>query len=180
MDGLRTGTARLVTSPARSAATTEPAGFRPDHPTPPGYPYADAGYSGRPDTLPAAMLDGDPATGWSNAFVKQATALLPAFSGARPKDWVSVDFGRTRTFDRVTVSFTVDAGHTLPARAEVAVWDGHAWVPVTGAEVEWATASDSPTAITFDAVRGSRLRLTLTSAYPGQTKGAVRISRLDV
>jgi beta-galactosidase len=126
------------------------------------------------------MLDGDPATGWSNAFAKSATALLPAFNGARAEDWLSVDFGRSRTFDRVAVSFTVDATHTLPAKADVAVWDGHAFVPVTGAKVEWATASDSPTVITFDAARGSRLRLTLTSAYPGEARGAVRISRLDV
>ncbi|WP_030344643.1 discoidin domain-containing protein [Streptomyces sp. NRRL S-1022] len=125
------------------------------------------------------MLDGDPATGWSNAFVKAATALLPAFSGARAEDWVSVDFGRTRTFGRVAASFTVDAGHSLPARAEVAVWDGHAYVPVTGAETEWAAASGSPTVIAFDTVRGSRLRLTLTSAHPGRPEGAVRISRLE-
>ena len=32
---------------------------RPPRP-PPNYPCADASYSGRPDTLPAAMLDGDP------------------------------------------------------------------------------------------------------------------------
>ncbi|MCE0445782.1 hypothetical protein LT493_15140 [Streptomyces tricolor] len=117
------------------------------------------------------MLDGDPATGWSNAFVKAATALLPAFRGARAEDWVSVDFGRTRTFDRGGLPFTVDAGHTLPARAEVAVWDGHAYTPVTGARVDWADASDSPTVITFDAVRGSRLRLTLTRRTPARPKG---------
>jgi beta-galactosidase len=51
---------------------------------------------------------------------------------------------------------------------------------VTGAKTEWAGTSDSPTVITFDAVRGSRVRLTVTSAYPGEAKGAVRISRLDV
>jgi beta-galactosidase len=180
VDGLRTGTARLVLNPAPSRATTAPAVFRPDIPTPPALPHADASYSGRPDTLPAAMLDGDAATGWSNAFVKSATALLPAFSGARAKDWVSVDFGRNRTFDQVAASFTVDGSHSLPARVEVAVWNGHAWTPVTGTTVDWATASDSPTVITFPAVRGSRLRLTLTSAYPGETRGAVRISRLDV
>ncbi len=93
---------------------------------------------------------------------------------------MSVDFGRVRTFDRVAVSFTADAGHTPPARAEVAVWNGHAYVPVTGARVEWATASDRPTVITFDPVRGSRLRLTLTSARPGRPEGAVRIGTLDV
>ncbi|MEU9445694.1 glycoside hydrolase family 2 TIM barrel-domain containing protein [Streptomyces sp. NPDC048304] len=179
-DGLRTGTAGVPTTPVGDAARTPAAAFQPDHPAPVGHPHADASYSGRPDTLPAAMLDGDPATGWSNAFAKSATALLPAFDGARAEDWVSVDFGRPRTFDRVAASFTVDTTHALPAKAEVAVWDGRAYVPVTGAKVEWATASDSPTVITFDPVRGSRLRLTLTSAYPGEPKGAVRISRLDV
>ncbi|MGV9273051.1 glycoside hydrolase family 2 TIM barrel-domain containing protein [Streptomyces griseosporeus] len=179
-DGLRAGTATARTTAARSAATTPPARFAPDFPAPPAYPHADAGYSGRPDTLPAAMLDGDPATGWSNAFDKAATALLPAFRGARPKDWVSLDFGRTRTIDRVEASFTTDAGHSLPAAVEAAVWDGERWAPVTGASVAWASASDAPTVVTFDAVRGSRVRLTLTSAHPGEVRGAVRISRLEV
>ena len=60
------------------------------------------------------------------------------------------------------------------------MWDGERYVPVTGAAVEWAAASDAPTLVTFDPVRGSRLRLTLTSAAPGTTRGAVRISRLEV
>ncbi|RRR75492.1 discoidin domain-containing protein, partial [Streptomyces sp. RP5T] len=133
-----------------------------------------------PDTLPAAMLDGDPATGWSNAFSKAATALLPAFSGARAEDWVCVDFGRVRTVDRAEISFTLGTVHSLPASVEAAVWDGQRYVPVEGASVTWATASGEPTVITFDAVRGSRLRLTLTSAYPGETRGAVRIRELAV
>ncbi|MFE1878164.1 glycoside hydrolase family 2 TIM barrel-domain containing protein [Streptomyces diastatochromogenes] len=180
VDGLRKGTVSVRTTPARGAATTAAPDFGPDYPAAPDYPVADASYSGRPGTLPAAMLDGDPATGWSNAFAKSATALLPAFNGARPEDWVSVDFGRATTVDRIAVSFTVDGTHALPAKAEVAVWDGRAYVPVTGAKVDWATVSDSPTVITFDAVRGSRVRLTLTSAYPGEARGAVRIGRLDV
>ncbi|WP_445054581.1 DUF4982 domain-containing protein [Streptomyces sp. SAS_269] len=178
--GLREGTVSVRTTPARSAATTPVTPFEPGHPAPVDLPHADAGYSGRPDTLPAAMLDGDPATGWSNAFAKSATALLPAFGGARAADWVSVDFGRPRNLDRVAVSFTVDGTHARPAEAGVEVWDGRAYVPVTGARTDWATASDTPTVITFDAVRGSRLRLRLTSAYPGEAGGAVRISRLDV
>ncbi|WP_449353019.1 glycoside hydrolase family 2 TIM barrel-domain containing protein [Streptomyces shaanxiensis] len=179
-EGLRTGTTKVRTTPAGSAAVTEPAAFTPDHPAPPNYPVADAGYSGRPDTLPAAMLDGDPATGWSNAFSKAATALLPAFSGARAEDWVSVDFGRTRTFDRVEVSFTLSATHSLPAAVEVAVWDGSAYVPVIGPSVDWATASDQPTVITFGSVRGSRIRLTMTSAHPGGAGGSVRIAKLEL
>jgi beta-galactosidase len=179
VDGLRAGTATVRTTRARTAATTPAAAFAPDHPAPVTYPYADASYSGRSDTLPAAVLDGDPATGWSNAFTKAATALLPAFGGARPEDWISVDWGRPRDFDRVAVSFTVDATHSLPASVEVEVWDGERYVPVTGAVVDRATASDAPTVVTFDPVRGSRLRLTLTSGAPGEVRGAVRISGLE-
>ncbi|KQW07082.1 glycoside hydrolase family 2 TIM barrel-domain containing protein [Streptomyces sp. Root369] len=179
-EGLRAGRAKVRTTPSRSVAVTEPAAFTPDHPAPPNYPQADASYSGRPDTLPAAMLDGDPATGWSNAFSKAATALLPAFSGARAKDWVCVDFGRTKTFDRAEVSFTLSATHGLPAAVEAAVWDGRRYVPVDGVSVAWATASDEPTVITFASVRGSRVRLTMTSASPGGPKGAVRISKVEI
>lgn len=180
-DGLRTGTVSLRATPAHSRATTPAAAFEPDPgPGAPNYPFADASYSGRPDTLPAAMLDGDAATGWSNAFYKSATALLPAFSGARPEDWVSVTWARSRTVDRVEISFTVDATHTLPASVEVEVWDGERYVPVKGAAVDWATASDAATVITFDAVRGSRLRLVMTSRHPGEAHGHHRVSRLEV
>ncbi|MFJ8591883.1 glycoside hydrolase family 2 TIM barrel-domain containing protein [Streptomyces sp. NPDC093598] len=178
-DGLRPGTATVRATRAEDRAETAPAAFKPEHPSPVGLPHADASYSGRPDTLPAAMLDGDPATGWSNGFFKQATALLPAFDGARAEDWVSVDHGRTRRYDRVDVSFTVDATHSLPAAIEVAVWNGRTWQAVRDTEIGWAAASDAPTVITFKAVRGSRIRLTLTSRHPGEPQGALRISRLD-
>ncbi|MFF8018809.1 glycoside hydrolase family 2 TIM barrel-domain containing protein [Streptomyces sp. NPDC007929] len=178
-EGLRTGTATVRATRARDRAETAPAAFRPDPPAPAQHPRADASYSGRPDTLPAAMLDGDPATGWSNGFFKQATPLLPAFDGARAEDWVSVDHGRTRAFDRVEVSFTVDAAHSLPATIEVAVWDGRTWQAARDTEIGWADASDAPTAITFEPLRGSRIRLTLTSRHPGEARGAIRISRLD-
>ena len=178
-EGLRAGTATLRATRAQDRAETAPAVFGPEHPAPVDHQHADAGYSGRPDTRPAAMLDGDPATGWSNGFLKQATPLLPAFEGARAEDWVCVDHGRTRGYDRVDVSFTVDATHSLPAAIEVAVWDGRAWQAARDTEIGWATASDAPTVITFKAVRGSRIRLTLTSRHPGEPRGAIRISRLD-
>ncbi|MGA5895579.1 glycoside hydrolase family 2 TIM barrel-domain containing protein [Streptomyces venetus] len=179
-DGLRTGTATVRATRAADRAETAPPVFAPERPAPFDYPHADASYSGRPDSLPAAMLDGDPATGWSNGFLKQATALLPAFDGARAEDWVSVDHGRTRGFDRADVSFTVDATHSLPATIEVAVWDGRGWRDVPDIAIDWATASDTPTVITFGAVRGSRIRLTMTSRHPDEAKGAIRISRLEL
>ncbi|WP_282090454.1 glycoside hydrolase family 2 TIM barrel-domain containing protein [Streptomyces tendae] len=178
-DGLRTGTATVRARRAPDRATTPAPEFRPEHPAPVDHPHADASYSGRPDTLPAAVLDGDPATGWSNGFLKAATALLPAFDGARAEDWISVDHGRTRAYDRVEVSFTVDDGHSLPADVGVEVWDGRAWRAATRARTEWATASDTPTVVTFDRLRGSRVRLTLTSRHPGEARGAIRVSRLE-
>ncbi|QNP74487.1 DUF4982 domain-containing protein [Streptomyces roseirectus] len=178
-EGLRKGTVTVRATWARSTASTPAPQFAPEVPEAPNYPYADASYSGRPDTLPAAMLDGNPATGWSNGFHKQATALLPAFSGARAKDWVAVDYGRVRDFDRVEVSFTVDAGHSLPSGVEVAVWDGRTYTAANGVAVEWAASSDAPSVVTFGALRGSRVRLTFTSAHPGEAQGAVRVSKLE-
>ncbi|WP_306316504.1 MULTISPECIES: glycoside hydrolase family 2 TIM barrel-domain containing protein [unclassified Streptomyces] len=179
--GLRTGTATLrVTGPAGAPVT--PAGpFAPD----PGpgvikYPHADASYSGAPTTLPAALLDGDPATQWSNAFQKSATALLPAFNGARPEDWISVEWAEVRTVGRVEASFTVDARHSLPAKITVAAWDGEAYADVPDVDIAWSGTSGSPTVITFDAVRTTRIRLTLTSRKPGAVEGAVGISALEV
>ncbi|MEU9592800.1 glycoside hydrolase family 2 TIM barrel-domain containing protein [Streptomyces sp. NPDC048193] len=178
-EGLRADTATLRARRAASPATTPAPRFAPEHPEPVVHPHADASYSGRPDTLPAAMLDGDPATGWSNGFLKAATALLPAFDGARAEDWISVDHGRTRAYDRIEVSFTVDDAHSLPETVEVAVWDGRVWRTARGTRTDWATASDTPTVVTFDRLRGSRVRLTLTSRHPGETRGAIRVSRLE-
>jgi beta-galactosidase len=126
------------------------------------------------------MLDGDPCTGWSNAFVKSATALLPAFSGARPSDWVSVTWAAPLTFGTVEVSFTLDATHTLPASVAVSYWDGDRFAAVRNQAVTWATTSDAPTVIAFDQVTGSGIRLDLTSAHPGAVDGAQRITTLTV
>ncbi|WP_028798610.1 glycoside hydrolase family 2 TIM barrel-domain containing protein [Streptomyces sp. 142MFCol3.1] len=179
-EGLRRAATSVRATQARSRATTPAPVFGPDHPAAPNHPHADASYSGRPDTLPAAMLDGDATTGWSNAFHKSATALLPAFDGSCAEDWVSVTWARPRTVDRVEVSFTVDAAHAQPASVEVSVWDGERYAPVRGTVLDRATTSDAPTVITFDAVRGSRLRLVMAGAHPGAAGGAIRISRLEV
>ncbi|WP_431041539.1 glycoside hydrolase family 2 TIM barrel-domain containing protein [Streptomyces sp. P1-3] len=179
--GLRTGSAAIRATGRGSGPVTPVTPFAPDPgPGAPSYPLADASYSGAADTLPAAMLDGDPATGWSNAFQKAATALLPAFDGARPADWVSVAWERPRRLSRVEVSFTLDATHTLPASIEVSAWNGTRYVPVRGASVTWGGASDGPTVVTFDAVRASRVRLDMTSRHPGAPEGALRISTLAV
>ncbi|WP_064273295.1 glycoside hydrolase family 2 TIM barrel-domain containing protein [Streptomyces sp. RTd22] len=178
--GLRKATTTVrATGGTRTRITPTPP-FTPDPgPAASTYPLADASYSGSLTTLPASMLDGDPATGWSNAFTKVATSLLPAFNGARKADGVSVTWARKRRVRRVEVSFTLDTTHTLPASVTVSAWDGHRFTPVRNAHITWAEASDTPTVVTFDPVRTSRLRLDLVSAHPGAADGAQRITRLE-
>jgi beta-galactosidase len=125
------------------------------------------------------MLDTNPTTGWSNAFSKTATALLPAFNGARPADWVSLTWDTERRIGSLTATFTIDATHTLPATLTVSAWDGHRWHPARNQTITWATTTDTPTTITFTPLITTRLRLDLTSAHPGTPNGAQRITTLN-
>jgi beta-galactosidase len=153
-------------------ATADPA------PAPAPAPAADASYSGARDTIPAAMLDGDTSTYWSNYYLKRATGLLPPVSRAHATDWVSLPVPEGGPAGSVHVSFRTDAAHALPASIEVSYWNGHAFVPVRDAKVEWPPGQ--PARITFTAVRGDRLRLDLTSSAPGTSQGFLAISEATV
>jgi beta-galactosidase len=144
-------------------------------------PVADAGYSGAPNTLPAAMLDGNTASGgWSNFYNKQATALLPAISRAHASEWVSVSLPAARTVSTATAYFTISATRMLPATIAVSYWDGRRFVPVGHPTISWATTSNQPTTITFDPVRSNRIRLELTSRAPGTATGFLQIAELQI
>jgi beta-galactosidase len=144
-------------------------------------PTADASFSGAPNTLPAAMLDGDTTSGgWSNYYNKAATALLPAISKAHPSDWVSLTWPSAQTLSSVRAYFTTDAQRTLPSSIEVTYLDGDRWVPVTGLHVDWATASNQPTTITFDPVSSTSVRLKLISPHPNESNGFFQIAELQV
>ncbi len=141
---------------------------------------ADASYSGSPTTIPAAMLDGDPGTGWSNYYDKAQTANLLAVSVSNPSDWVSVSWPAPQSFDSVQASFTISAVLAQPAAITVSYWDGSAYVPVRNLTISRATASDQPTTLSFDAVRSSQVRLDMTSAAPGTGAGFLQIVELQV
>jgi beta-galactosidase len=142
-------------------------------------PTADASFSGRPDTLPAAMLDGvTDSGGWSSFYVKAATALLPAISKAHPTEWVSVSWPSTQTLTGLRAYFTTDAQRTLPSAVQVTYWNGSAFVPVANQQVDWATASNQPSTITFDEVRTSTVRLKMTSPFPDASNGFLQIAEL--
>jgi hypothetical protein len=134
-----------------------------------------------PDTLPGAMLDGVTSEGgWSNAYVKEPTAMLPAFSRAHATEWVSVSWPGPQTFDSVRAYFVADQSHVLPSRIAVSVWDGAAWAPAGNAKIASAAAAGGPTTVTFDRVTSSAVRLDLTSPAPGTDAGFLQIAELEV
>lgn len=141
-------------------------------------PNVDASYSGAPNTVPAAMVDGDPNTAWSNLYVKPATALLRAVSVSRATDWVSLSWPTTRTVSTVTATFVTGSGLALPATLVVSHLTGHGPQPVTNQKITWATASGLPTIVTFDAVRTTGIQVTMTSPTPGTASGFLSISQL--
>jgi beta-galactosidase len=164
----------------QASAAPEPAAPAQAAAPEPTAPTADASYSGSAATVPAAMLDGNTETGgWSNFYVKAATALLPAISQARPRDWVSLQWAVPQRTATVLAWFTTGPTRALPATLRVTRWNGARFVPVRDLRVDWATASNQPTTIHFDPVRTSELRLEMTSPSPGSTTGFLQIAELQ-
>ena len=144
-------------------------------------PIADASYSGAPNTVPAAMLDGDTTSGgWSDYYYKSATALLPPVSRARPSDWISVSWPKAQTFGTVKAYFTVGAGRALPAGIQVTYRRGGRYVPVGHLRMAWAAGSNQPTTITFDPVRTTSVKLDMRSPAPGTATGFLQIAEVQV
>jgi beta-galactosidase len=193
--GVRAGIVSVIVTPPEQRAAAPAQGdapvtwFTPGAPEtpvpalPPGLSglRADASFAGSENAQPSTMVDGvSTSGGWSNAYTKDATALLPRISAARPADWVSVSWTPPRRVTEVTAWFTVDARHSLPAALTVSYWDGHGWRPATGTQVTWAAGSNEPTHITFAAVPTTRLRLDLASSHPQAPNGSVGIAELAV
>ncbi|MFD7922609.1 glycoside hydrolase family 2 TIM barrel-domain containing protein [Streptomyces sp. NPDC059740] len=174
----RVGVVRSRTATPAPAPLTAPAGRADGAPAPSGDVRADASYSGAADTVPDRMLDADPATAWSNHYVKAATGLLPAVSRAHAEEWVSLTWPAECELTALTAAFTDDDTHARPAALVVEYRKGGEYLPVDGARVSWADASEEPTRITFEPVRTDRVRLRMTSAHPHTAKGFLRVVRL--
>jgi beta-galactosidase len=178
--GLRTGSATIAAAAAPGPAVTPADPYHPPAPAPLPDAAADASYSGGPQTVPAAMLDGNLSTGWSNFYNKAATALLPSISLAHPAEWVSVAVPGGGPVGRIQAFFTIDGGNALPAEIAAGYWDGRAFVPVRNLRIDRATASNEATTLTFDPVATSRIRLEMTSPAPGTSTGFMRIAELKL
>ncbi|MBO0868442.1 MAG: Ig-like domain-containing protein, partial [Micromonosporaceae bacterium] len=141
------------------------------------HPVADASYSGAGNTLPAALIDDNAGTAWSNSFTKAATALLPTFNGARPADWVSVGWPNPQRTAGLTATFITDTRRSLPAAIEVSYWDGLGFTAVSGQSTIF---TGSAATVTFDPVTTTQLRLDLASSQPGTPAGALGITDLAI
>jgi beta-galactosidase len=173
--GLRTSSATLLAKGHGEFFQAHPASV-PEQIQP-----ADASYSGQQDTVPAAMLDGNTTSGgWSNYYTKAATALLHPVSRSHAAEWVSVPGVSQGATSGVDADFTTDTARALPATITVSYWDGRRFVPVRGTRIEWATASNQPTRVSFDPVRTSRIKLDMTSRSPGTATGFLQIAELRV
>ena len=51
---------------------------------------------------------------------------------------------------------------------------------MTGLHVDWATASNQPSTITFDPVSSPTLRLKLISPHPNESNGFFQIAELQL
>jgi beta-galactosidase len=155
-------------------------------------PAADASFSGgvfsdggsdfgTSSTLPTAMLDGNPATFWSNRYSKGATQTLPEITNSHPSDWVSVSWGAPQRVDQIQALFVVDANDQLPTTITVSYWDGSSWKPVSDQSIAFAGSSGAPSSITFDPVATTKLKLDMTSASPGDPMtGNLAIAELRI
>jgi beta-galactosidase len=174
-----TGTAIRATAKVRVTADFEP-GQNLAAASGPTRPSADASYSGAPDTLPGALLDGVTTSGgWSNYHNKSATALLPAVNLSHGGEWTSVGWAAQQTAGQLKAYFTIDAKRALPSSVRVSYWDGGSWVPVRGLRTEWATTSNSASSLTFEPVSTTGLRLDMTSTTPGTSTGFLQLAELE-
>jgi beta-galactosidase len=177
--GLRTATATVFATGRPGRVPASPPVPAPPAPPGPLVPPADASFSGSPETVPAAMLDGITTTGgWSNHYTKAATALLPPVSRAHASEWVTVTRPAGERTGSVEAYFTVGGPYALPAAITVSSWNGTRFEPVRGVRIDWATGTNQPTRITFDPVRTTRIRLDLTSSAPNSTTGFLQIAEL--
>ena len=144
-------------------------------------PAADASFSGASNTVPAGMLDGTTTTGgWSNAYNKAATALLPSISRAHASEWVSVSWPGYQTFGTIRPYFTTSSSRVQPSAYNVTYWNGSAFVPVKNLTVTAATASNQPSTLSFDPVNTNQVRVEMTSPSPGTSTGFMQITELEV
>jgi hypothetical protein len=89
-----------------------------------------------------------------------------------------VSWPATQTISVLRPHFTVSATRALPSSVSVTYWNGRELVPVKNLSVTLAGASNQPSAVTFDPVNTTQIRMQMTSPAPGTNAGFFQITEL--
>jgi hypothetical protein len=121
------------------------------------YPRVSASYSG-PNSSVGKLIDG-------NYWYHVSPPNRWTCQGSPNKtDWCAIDFGTTRTIDRVKL-YVLDDGEKIvpPARIDLEYWDGKGWVPVPNQERTPAQPTGRrANVIRFKEIAVQKLRAVLT------------------
>ncbi|WP_236284313.1 glycoside hydrolase family 2 TIM barrel-domain containing protein [Paenibacillus allorhizoplanae] len=136
-------------------------------------------------SYPNLMLDGNKTSGgWTNKYSIAATANLPAVNKTRPYEFVQVNWPQLNTFSSIKLYFTTGGTApttNLPKSLDVQYWDGLHWVSAGNQNVIWATASNQASAVTFDMVTTTKIRIGMENATPySANTGGMAITELEV
>jgi hypothetical protein len=134
------------------------------------YPWVTASFSA-PETPPFYLVDGNywyhrsPPNRWTAAGSRNA------------RDWVVLNFGTARPVEELKLYFLDDgAGIRPPARYDVEVWDGRAWVAVPAARrTPLRPVGRRPNVVSFRRpVETSKVRVVFTHR-PGSSTGLTEL-----
>jgi hypothetical protein len=124
------------------------------------FPKASASHSDRFGSKPALAIDGkinyqpNPFNRWTS------------YESPNKSDWLEVDFGSAKEFDRIELAIYDDRGGVqAPAKYDVDFWDGQAWQPVRDAQRSpELPAGGQLNEVRFERVRASKVRVVFTHA----------------
>jgi hypothetical protein len=155
------GDARLPVAPA-----APPAGNLAYNPGGKPFPKTTASYTSRFDKVEAAN-DG------KVSFAPNPHNRWTAYESPNESDWLEVDFGSEKSFDRVELAIYDDRGGVQPpSKYDVEYWDGKEWKPVTGAKKSpEKPAGGRFNEVRFDRVKASMVRVVFTHA--GKSRSGV-------
>jgi hypothetical protein len=148
------GDAKLPVEPA-----PEPAGNLARNPGDKPFPKASASHTSRFDKV-AMANDG------KVSFAPSPHNRWTSYESPNASDWLEIDFGSEKQFDRVELAIYDDRGGVqAPAKYEVEFWDGKAWQPVKAAK----RSPEKPTGgqvneVRFNRVKAARVRVVFTHA----------------
>ncbi len=138
---------------------------------------ANASFTGSTNNYPEKMVDGDPATSWSNAYSRGASVLLPANSASRKSEYVEFCWDASQVLNQTELTFSGSRGTAIPSVFEVQYWNGAGWTKVSDQKkaVVGQTAK-----LQFTPVYTDKIRVYMENATPFTDSGNMEITEVSV